>query len=56
MGYWLNFDSARVTLHTVDCSFAKYWAQEPKWKKFDAEEDAHRATCRDVHECAHCLE
>ena len=58
MGYWINFDppTARDTLHIEDCEHAKQWAQEPKWKRFDTEEEARRSTSESrLHECEDCL-
>ena len=55
MGYWLNHDSTRVTLHREDCRHAEKWARPPKWERFENEEKAGAFTGRDVHLCHTCV-
>lgn len=56
MGYLINFDpTTRDTLHIEDCKHVA-WATEPKWKRFDTEEEARRSTSESrLRECQDCL-
>ena len=51
--YWLNFDSTGVKLHKDTCKYAA-WAVEPKWQRFDTEEEAHTSTSRKIRKCGLC--
>ena len=51
--YWLNLDPGGVKLHKESCRFVA-WAAEPKWKRFDTENDAYASTARNVRKCRAC--
>ena len=53
MKYWLNFDSTGVKLHKETCKYVE-WAIEPKWKKFDTENEAYASTSRKIQKCGIC--
>ena len=53
--YWLNMDSAGVTLHESACSYVINWAKPPKWKEFSTEEAARASTLRAIRDCRDCM-
>ena len=55
MGYWINFDPARNTLHRGDCEHVQRWAREPKWRRFHTKEEACQAANWAIWECGVCL-
>ena len=60
MGYWVNFDNVKVTLHTEDCGHVSMWAGEEKsrksgkWDAFNTRAEATASTRRQIHECRDC--
>ena len=40
-------------MHKETCQYVS-WAVEPKWKKFDSEQDARASTRRAIKECGIC--
>ena len=51
--YWLNFDSTGVKLHKDTCKYV-VWAVEPKWQKFDTEDDVYASTSRKIEKGGCC--
>lgn len=56
MGYWINRDVDWDTLHQDNCAHALKWAREPKWRRFDTQEEARRSTSESrLRECEGCI-
>lgn len=51
--YWLNMDSAMVTLHRDSCSHVRRDGSA-KWVGFATKEAARSSTGRRIHECFYC--
>ena len=56
VGYWLNDDSTRATLHRDTCDYPIIYAiQKPdQWKWFDSKSKATASTVRQIHPCGCC--
>ena len=60
MGYWVNFDTTRVTMHREDCVYVGFAGERKnprngKWKAFNTKEDIYKSTARGLHECGTCM-